>query len=75
MEELISRLSELNRLDPDWEYSIEIKPSGAFVLHGLAADSIFNKILRLPEKKKYFPCVEFQDLIDETERILLNLRK
>ena len=75
MRDLVDKLADLNAIDPDWEYSIEIKPSGAFVLHGLASEHIFNKILGLPQKRKQIPCRDDQDLRTEMYRIILSLRK
>jgi hypothetical protein len=75
MKDIINKLADLNRIDPSWEYSVEIKSTGAFILHGLSADSIFNKILGLPEKKRRIVCKDDQDLRTEMYRIILNLRK
>ena len=75
MKDLICKLSDLNAKDPNWEYSIEIKPSGAFILHGISTDNIFNKLFGLPEKKRQFACKDAQDLRTEMYRIILNLQK
>lgn len=74
MEDLITKLADLNRKDPDWDYSVEIKPSGAFVLHGVATKEQF-----VDESKRIFtkriPCKDCQALRTEMYRIILKLRE
>ena len=74
MKDLIDKLADINKCDPNYDYTIEIKPTGAFVLHGLAARARFEPD---PTKEyvKRIPCRDDQDLRTEMYRIILSLRK
>ena len=65
MKDLILKLQDLNRIDPLWEYNIQILNSGEFVLHGKSPG----------KENKYMRCADSQCLREEMYRIILNIRK
>ena len=66
MDDLITKLQDLNRIDPLWDYTIQIVCDGSFILHGVSP----NK-----ENKKEVRCTDTQCLREEMYRIILNCVK
>ena len=65
MKDLLDKLKDLNRIDPMWEYTIQILPSGRFILHGLAPNAECKRI----------ECGDVQCLREEMYKIVLNCKK